>query len=101
MASKCYESTLVLVRQELQTLRVLIWVQVLVLLVEKNVVRLRQSVESLQHSVQCLGTFCAMENQGLLGGFDELRLARFQDTRSARVLGFSVKENISQVEPAG
>lgn len=89
MASECYQSTLVLVRQEFQALRVLIWVQVLVLLVEKNVVRLRQSVEGLQHGVQCLRAFCAVENQGLLGRFDELRLPRFQDTRSARVLGFS------------
>lgn len=95
MASECYESTLVLVRQEFQALRVLIWVQVLVLLVEKNVVRLRQSVEGLQHGIECLGAFCAVENQGLLGGFDELRLPRFQDTRSARVLGFSVGQSIS------
>lgn len=57
--------------------------------------RLRQSVEGLQHCVQCLGAFCAVENQGLLGGFDELRLPRFQDTRSARVLGFSIGQRVS------
>lgn len=90
MASECYESTLVLVRQEFQALRVLIWVQVLVLLVEKNVVGLRQSMEGLQHGVQRLGAFCAVENQGLLGGFNELRLPGFQDTRSARVFGFPI-----------
>lgn len=68
--------------------------QVLVLLVEKNVVGLRQSVEGLQHGVQRLGAFRSVENQGLLGRFDELRLPRFQDARSARVLGFPVGQRI-------
>ena len=64
--------------------------QVLVLLVKKDIVGLRQSMEGLQHGVERLGAFCAVENQGLLGGFDELRLPGFENTRSARVFGFPI-----------
>lgn len=88
MAAECYKATFVFVGQELEALRVLIWVQVLILFVEEDVVWLRQGMESLKDGVQWLRAFCAVENQQLLRAFDELRLPRFQDTRSARVLGF-------------
>jgi hypothetical protein len=71
-------------------------VQVLILLVEEDRVRLRQVMESLEDGVQGLWTFCTVEDQGLLRGFDELGLPRFQDARSARVLGLSVNQGISQ-----
>jgi hypothetical protein len=96
VASKGDQTALVLVRQEFEALRVLVWVQVLILLVEENRVRLRQVVESLENGIQGLGTFCAVEDQGLLGGFDELGLPRFQDARSARVLGLSGNQGISR-----
>jgi hypothetical protein len=95
VASKGDQTTLVLVRQEFEAFRVLVRVQILILLVEENRVRLRQVMESLENGIQGLGTFCAVEDQGLLGGFDELGLPRFQDARSARVLGLSENQGIS------
>lgn len=86
MAAEHHQTALVLVSQELKAFVVLEWMEILILLVEKDGIRLCKGMEGLQDGVECLRTFCAVQYQCPLRGLDELRLARLEDTRSARIL---------------
>lgn len=59
--------------------------------------RLREGVEGFEGGVQGLGTFGPMEEEDALDRLDELRFPRLEDTRSARVFGFSVINCVSFV----
>lgn len=58
----------------------------IILLVEQDRIGLREGVEGLQDGVEGLRAFCAVQQESLLWGFDELGLPRLEDARSARVL---------------
>ena len=92
-ASKDYQTALVLVGQELHAFCVLKRVNVLILLVEKDGVGLRERVECFQDGVESLRAFRPVQQKSLFGRFDELRLSRLEDTRSARVLRFTKRSN--------
>lgn len=85
MAAENHQATLVLVGQELEALVVLERVEILILLVKKDGIRLCEGVEGLQDGVKCLRAFCAVKYQCPLWGLDELRLACLEDARGARI----------------
>ena len=48
-------------------------------------------MDCLQHGAEWLRTFRAVEKKCALRGFDELGLFLLEDSRRARVFGFSIK----------
>ena len=94
-ASEHDKTALILVGQEFEALGVLERVDILVLLVEQDGVRLCQGVEGFQDRMHRCWAFRAVQEEGSFGGFDELGLFGFEHARGARVLGFAVESFIS------